>query len=515
MSGCTTKKSSDTGHIRYALGAEPESIDPRMSTSIMASTVQAQLFEGLTSLNAQNQPVPAAAERWEISPDGLKIVFTLRPGLKWSNGDPVTAHDFEYAWKTGLSAELASTNAYMLYCLKNGEAYSTKKADISQVGVRTLDDRTLEVELEQPTPFFLSLTAFHAYYPVHRKLVATNDKWATQPATIIGNGPFKMTLWVKGSRMEFAKNEHYWDTAKVRSSRLEFFLLENASTALSMFESNQLDLGDIVPASEVPRLLRENKATIHPYLGTSFVSFQSVKPPFNDSRVRKAFALAIDRTKITDQVLRGGQKPAFAFVPPGLIDAQPTSDFRATGGTLLADNDIRTAQRLLAEAGFPEGKGFPNVTFLFNTSESNKTIAEALQEMWKKNLGITVTLSNQEWKVYWDSLDRHDFQMARERWSGDYPDPMTFLDLFVSGGSNNSPDYRNPAYDSLIAQSRRTLAPDARMRLLHQAEQLLMDEAVIAPINFDTSAVLQRPYVKGILRSILGVVYFKEAYREN
>ena len=314
--------------------------------------------------------------------------------------------------------------------------------------------------------------------------------------------------------MEFEKNEHYWDAGKIRSAKLEFFLLENASTALSMFESNQLDMSDIVPASEVPRLVRENKAAIHPYLGTSYVSFQAVKPPFNDPRVRKAFALAIDRTALTDQILRGGQKPAFAFVPPGLADAKTSDDFRLTGGNLFLPNDIATAKRLLTDAGYPDGKGFPPVTFLFNTSESNKTIAEALQEMWKKNLGISVALSNQEWKVYWDSLDRHDFQLARERWSGDYTDPMTFIDLFVSGGSNNSPDYRNPAYDALVAKSRVTIDSAERMRLLHQAEKLLMDEAVVAPLYFDTSSVLQKPNIKGVLRSILGVVYFKEAYRE-
>ena len=233
VAGCGTgKKTSETRHIRHALSAEPESVDPRMSTSLPASTVQAQLFEGLTTLDHNNRPVPAAAERWEVSPDGLRYTFFLRPGLRWSNGDAVTARDFEYAWKTGLSPELASANAYMLFCLKNGEAYTTKKATAAQVGVRAKDDLTLEVELEQPTAYFLALTAFHAYYPVHKKSVAVNDKWATQTQTIIGNGPFKLSAWVKSSRMEFVKNEQYWSADKVRSGRLEFFLLDNSSTAL-------------------------------------------------------------------------------------------------------------------------------------------------------------------------------------------------------------------------------------------------------------------------------------------
>ena len=357
--GCATgKKASESKHIRHALSAEPESIDPRMSTSLPASTVEAQLFEGLTTLDENNRPVAAAAERWEISPDGRKYVFHLRAGLKWSNGDPVTAGDFEYAWKTALNPELASTNAYMLYCLKNGEAYATKKVDEASVGVRAKDDRTLEIELERPTAYFLALTAFHAYYPIHKKSVAGNDKWANQPQTLIGNGPFKLAAWVKSSRMELVKNEHYWDSAKVKSGKLEFYLLDNSSTALSLYESGQLETGDAIPPSEVPRLIKEGKVKVYPFLGTCYISFNTAKPPFDNPKVRQAFTLAMDRAAITDKLLRGGQQPALAFVPQGLADAAATEDFRGKAGSLLKDNAVATARTLLAEAGFPEGRGF-------------------------------------------------------------------------------------------------------------------------------------------------------------
>ncbi|MHC1762414.1 MAG: peptide ABC transporter substrate-binding protein [Negativicutes bacterium] len=511
--GCSSgKKIATSPHIRYALSAEPESIDPRMSTSLSAATVQAQLFEGLMTLNEQNRPVAAAAEKWEVSPDGRRYVFVLKKGLKWSNGDPVTAHDFEYAWKTGLDPDLASPNAYMLYCLKNGEAYATKKAAASQVGVKAKDDQTLEVELERSTAYFLSLTAFHAYYPIPRKIVSNNSKWANQAQTVIGNGPFRLATWIKSSRMELVKNEHYWDTVKVKSSKLELFLLDNSSTALSMFESDQLDMGDSIPPSEVPRLVKDGKVTMYPFLGTFYISFNAGKPPFDNPKIRRAFSLAIDRAAITGQLLRGGQVPALAFVPPGISDVVHGEDFRGKGGALLKDNDTATARNLLAEAGFPEGRGFPAVTFLYNTSESNKVVAEALQEMWKKNLGIQVAVSNQEWKVYWDSLDKHNFQLARESWSGDYPDPLTFLDLFVSGGSNNSSDYRNPAYDKLILEAQNEMEATKRMKALHATEKILLDEAVIAPVFFQTNPVMVRSQVKGVLRSILGVPYLKEAY---
>lgn len=513
--GCTTsKKTASSKHIRHALSAEPETIDPRMSTSLPASTVEAQLFEGLMTLDENNRPVVAAAERWEVSPDGKKYVFYLRAGLKWSNGDPVTAGDFEYAWKTTLNPELASPNAYMMYSLKNGEAYATKKAGADDVGVRAKDDRTLEVELERPTAYFLALTAFHSYYPIHKRSVATNDKWANQPQTLIGNGPFKLGAWTKSSRMELVKNEHYWDHVKVKSAKLEFYLLDNSSTALSLYESGQMETGDAIPPSEVPRLLKDGKVKVFPFLGTCYISFNTTKPPFDNAKVRRALSLAIDRESITDKLLRGGQQPALAFVPPGLADVDPKQDFRAKGGNLIKDNDTATARSLLAEAGFPEGRGFPSATFLYNTNESNKVIAEALQEMWKKNLGIEITVANQEWKVYFDTLDKHLFQVARENWSGDYPDPLTFLDLYVSGGSNNAPDYRNPNYDKLIAAAQNEADPSARMNALHAAEKLLLDDAVIAPVFFQTNPVLVRPNVKGVVRSILGVAYFKEAYME-
>ena len=513
--GCTTGKKPVSNHIRYALSAEPETIDPRMSTSLSASAVEAQLFEGLTTLDANNRPVAAAAERWDVSPDGRKITFILRAGIKWSNGEPVTAQDFEYAWKTGLSPELASPNAYMLYCLKNGEAYATKKAAVSQVGVRAKDDRTLEVELERPTAYFLALTAFHAFYPIHKKTVQANEKWSNQPQTLIGNGPFKLSAWVKSSRMELLKNEHYWDQGKVRSAKVELFLLDNASTALSMFDSGQLDMGDSIPPTEVPRLVKEGKVSIYPFLGTFYVSFNVTKPPFDNPKVRQAFALAINRQAIAETLLRGGQIPALAFVPPGVTDANPNEDFRTKGGALLKDNDVATARRLMSEAGFADGAKFPPVTYLYNTSESNKMVAEALQEMWRKNLGVQVTLSNQEWKVYWDTLDKHNYQLARESWSGDYPDPMTFLDLFVSGGSNNSPDYRNTNYDQLIQQAQNAVDPTKRMQALHQAEKILIEDAVVAPVFFQTNPVMMRATVKGVVRSILGVPYLKEAYLEQ
>lgn len=502
----------DAKHLRYAVAAEPETLDPRKSTSIPAGIVAAQLFEGLTALDAASSPVPAAAERWEISPDGLTYTFHLRKGAKWSNGEPVTAADFEFAWKSVLSPEFASSYAYQLFYLKNGRAYNEKKAAADAVGIKARGDYILEVTLERPTPFFLSLVAFRTYYPVNRTAVA-NDRWAADAKTFVGNGPFRLTSWVHDNKMELVRNEHYWDAGKVRMAKVDIILVDSAATRLVMFENKQLDMADNPPISEIPRLQKEGKLKIFPFLGVSYFPFNVKKAPFDDAKVRKAFTLALDRRTLVDQVARGGQTPALAFVPPGIADAAG-KDFRVKGGHHFADNDVVAAKKLLAEAGYPEGKGLPPVTLLYNTGESNKLIAEAVQEMWKRTLGVTVQLSNQELKVFYDNLDKHNFQLAIDSWIGDYVDPITFLELFETGNGNNSPGYSNPAYDSRLAAARQSSAPAARAEALHAAEKIIMDEAVVCPLFFSTSPVMIRPNVRDHVRTILGIVYLKHAYLE-
>ncbi|MDR3564962.1 MAG: peptide ABC transporter substrate-binding protein [Negativicutes bacterium] len=514
LGGCSWFGSkSGPKYLRYAVGAEPETIDPRKSTSLAASTVEGQIFEGLTAMDGDNKIVPAAAERWEVSPDGLKYVFYLRPGAKWSNGEPVTAQDFEFAWKSTLSPELASSYAYQLFYLKNGEAYNTKKATADQVGVKAIGDSVLEVVLEKPTPYFLSLTAFHTYYPVNQKLAA-NGKWASDPKTIVGNGPFKLVNWVHDNKMEFVKNENYWDVAKVRMAKLDFILVDSTSTVLTMFENGQLDMAENLPTTEIPRLLKEGKLKIFPFLATYYYTFNVSQPPFDNPKVRKAFSLAIDRQSIINRILQAEQKPAQALVPFGLPDTSAGEDFRVKGGDYFKDNDVEAAKKLLTEAGYPEGRGLPPVTLLYNTSESHKMIAEAVQEMWKKNLGVTVQLSNQEWKVFLDNLDKRNYQVARDSWIGDYADAMTFIDLFESEGGNNTPGYKNPAYDALVNTAKGSADQAVRVAAMHQAEKMLLDDAVVAPIYFYTNPVLVKDSVKGYARSILGTVYFKEAYIE-
>jgi len=512
--GCGKSGSGGNGQsFRYALEAEPATLDPAKSTAIPESLVELQIFEGLTRLDAKDQPLPGVAEKWEVSPDGLKYIFYLRSNAKWSNGELVTAADFEFAWKRALSPEFASENAYMLFPIKNAQAYNEKKVGADQVGVKAVNDHTLEVTLEKPTAYFLGLAAFHAFYPVAQKTVAGNgDKWATDVNTLIGNGPFKISNWVHSSKIEFVKNDQYWDAAVVKLAKMEWPISDSQSTRLALVENNQVDMMVEPPVVEQDRLSQAGLLKISPYLGVYYYVFNTQKAPFDNPKVRKAFALAIARENLVKNVVKGGKKPAYAWVAPGLVNPATGKDFREEGGNYAVE-DVALAKKILAEAGYPGGKGLPPITIMFNTSEMHKSIAEAIQEMWKQNLGVTANLTNQESKVFLETRTQGDFQIARSSWIGDYADPMTFMDVFKD--TSNDAKYNNPAYNLLVEQAQNTNDPKVRMLIMHDAEKILFDDAVIIPIYYTTQPFVAKPYVKGYFWSVLGLADFKTAFIEK
>jgi len=534
--------------IRYNLGTEPAAIDPAITQGIPEANIILQVFDGLTRIDEKNMPQPAIAKSWTISADLKTYTFTLRDA-SWTNGTPVTADDFEYAWKRALTPELAAAYAYQLYYVRGGQAFNTsiksgtkyyvqavdakgnpltkkvggkdvpvpnmaKEIDPSKdVGVKALDAKTLEVVLESPTVYFLNLTAFPTLMPVCKAVVSKNDKWASDPTNFITDGPFKLTEWSHNEKMTFVNNPTYWDKDKVKLTKITYYMVEDESTALSMFQSGQLDASSTVPISELPKLVTSGDAQILPYLGTYYYMFNVTKKPFNDVRVRKALTLAINRKGITESITQGGQIPALAYVPYGIADALPGSDFRKTSQeSFYKDNDIATAKALLAQAGYPNGKGFPAFTLLYNTSQAHKSIAEAIQQMWNKNLGITCTLKNEEWGVYLDDRTNLNYTVARAGWIGDYMDPNTFLDMFVTGGGNNGTGWSNKSYDALIAKAKATTDPKARMATLHAAEKILMTDMPILPIYYYTNPVLLKKTIKNFYQSTLGFVDWKNAY---
>ncbi|MGZ0051020.1 peptide ABC transporter substrate-binding protein [Brevibacillus gelatini] len=503
----TTAPAAGPKVLKLNLHSEPPTADPGIAEDTTSGTIILATFEGLTRVGKDNKVQEAAAESYTVSEDGKKYTFKIRDA-KWSNGDPVTAKDFEFAWKRALNPKTASNYAYQLYYVKGAEAYNKGTGKVEDVGVRALDDKTLEVELENPTPFFLELVAFRTYFPVHQKTVEANDKWASDAKTIVGNGPFKMETWEHKSKLVVVKNENYWDKDNVKLDKIEFSMVEDENTELSMFENGELDWAgaptSALPTDAIPALKDSGKMITQPIAGTYFYRFNTEKAPFNNVKIRKAFAYAIDRQSLIDNILQAGQLPATGYVPPSM-------SVKADG--YFKDNDIETAKKMLEEGMKEAGiSKLPTLTLSYNTSEAHKKIAEAIQDQWKKNLGVDVKLENKEWKVYLDDVHQGKYQVARAGWLGDFNDPINFLEMFKDkDGGNNDTRWENPKYKELLNQSALETDPDKRKAILAEAEQILMDEMPIMPIYYYTQSWVKNDKVDGVIIDGLGAVDYKFA----
>ncbi len=492
----------------YVSGAEPETLDPALLTGALEGRLADAIFEGLTTYHPRDlTPEPGMALRWETSPDGLTYTFHLRRA-RWSNGDPVTARDFVYTWRRALAPATAAKYAYMLYYLKNGEAYNRGAIeDPARVGVRAADDHTLVVTLEHPTPYFLDLTSFSTLLPVNRRCVETHgDQW-TKPANIVTNGAFLVQEWKLNQYIRLAKNPDYWDAARVRARTIDALAVENSNTAFNLYLTGEADYTGNVPLAL--RGLVRSRPDYHTgvYLATYYYLLNVRRKPLDDARVRKALAMAVDKASICRYITRGGEVPAPHFVPAGMP---------GYAGPKGLPFDPAAAGKLLAEAGFPGGKGFPRLQVLYNTSEANRDIAEVIQQMWKDHLNIRVDLVNQEWKVYLASTDAGDFDIARAAWIGDYTDPNTFLDMWVTNGGNNRSGWSNAAYDDLIRRAGRERDPGRRMAVFHEAETLLVErEMPIIPLHYYVTNEMYRDNVKGIWQNVRGVHPLKYVYVEK
>ncbi|WP_346894516.1 peptide ABC transporter substrate-binding protein [Clostridium sp. UBA7503] len=514
--------------IVYNLGADPKTIDPQLNSAVDGSTIIHNAFEGLMREDENSQIVSGTAEKYEVSDDGTVYTFHIRKDAKWSDGKPVVAGDFEYAWKRALNPEVAAEYAYQLFYIKNGAAYYNqekvegKVATAEDVGVKAIDDNTLEVTLEAPVPYFLSLAAFPTYFPVRKDIIEGNEeKWTLKPDTYISNGPFKMSEWKEKESITFVKNENYWDAKNVKLETLEVKLIDDQITYLNAFKSGEIDVIESPPQAEIPTLLDEGTAKIYPYLGTYFYVInvsdkaKDVDPKaaeaLSNPKFRKALSLAIDRQLIVDKVAQGGQAPATSYVPAGILDSigkEFQKDYSSKGA------NIEEAKKLLAEAGYPNGEGAPTITFTFNTDQGHQNIAQAVQDMWKTNLGINVELKNEEWAVFQDTRNNFQYSMARHGWIADYNDPMTFLDMWTTGNGQNNAGYSNKEYDKLIAQAKVELDDAKRTELLHKAEDILMDESPILPLYYYTNVLCIDKNVKGTYKSPLGQMEFRDAYVE-
>ena len=505
--GATTDNAAGPKVLKLNLHSEPPTADPGIAEDTTSSTIITATFEGLTRVGKDNKVHEAAAESYTVSEDGKKYTFKIRDN-KWSNGDAVTAKDFEFAWKRALDPKTASNYAYQLYYVKGAEAYNKGTGKVEDVGVKAVDDKTLEVELNNPTPFFLELVAFKTYFPVNQKVVEGNEKWAMDAKTIVGNGPFKMETWEHKSKLIVVKNDNYWDKDNVKLDKIEFSMVEDENTELSMFENGELDWAgsptSALPTDAIPALKESGKMTTQPIAGTYFYRFNTEKAPFNNAKIRKAFAYAIDRQGLIDNILQAGQLPATGYIPMSMA---------LNKDGYFKDKDLEAAKKMLEEGMQEAGiSKFPAITLSYNTSEGHKKIAEAIQDQWKKNLGVDVKLENKEWKVYLDDVHQGKYQVARAGWLGDFNDPINFLEMFKDkDGGNNDTRWENPKYKELLNQS--ALEPDLEKRkaILAEAEQILMDEMPIMPIYYYTQSWVKNDKVDGVIIDGLGAVDYKYA----
>ena len=473
---------TDRADLVFINGAEPEVLDPPLITAQATGRVAYAVFEGLTIFDPKAVPQPGVAERWEISPDGLTYKFFLRKNARWSNGDPVTANDFVYSWRRALLPETASEYASQMYYIRNAKGLNEGKIkDPAQLGVRALDDWTLEVQLENPTPYFLDLCAFSTYLPVHRVTVDRYRDWSSKAEHFVGNGPYLLKEWRLFDRVRLVKSPTYWNAGSIQMRSIDVLPSAKANTAFNFYATGLADLmmdKGLAPTALMSEFKQRPDFHAAPFLGNYFVRFNVSRKPFNDPRVRLAFSMVINKQLITEKITRAGELPAFSLTPPGTGKGyQPPSGL---------NYEVRRARQLLAEAGYPNGQGFPIVYYLYKAdSEVDRDVAVELQGMFARELGVNMQLQGQEWTVYLNSQSSLDYDLCRSSWVADYNDPNTFLNMFVTGDGNNRTGWSNPKYDELIAAAGSEVDLQKRYELFKEAERILISQDVpICPLYY-------------------------------
>lgn len=505
--------------LKINLSSEPPTFDPQQAQDSTSNAILKLMYEGLTRQNAETGLAEeGVAEKWDISADGLVYTFHLRDS-KWSNGDPVTANDFAFAWQRVLDpkAEQAAPYAYQLFYIKGAEDYfGGKITDFSQVGIKVIDEKTLEVTLTNPTPYFLGLLSFYTYYPVHSS-VANDAKWATKVESQVTNGPFTLSEWTTGQSLAVVKNPTYYAADQIKAAGINFSIVSSGATELLSYKNGELDraggpIGEI-PTEQLPIVEKElpNEFVRKGISSVYYYQFNVTEKPFTNVKIRKALAMAINRQPIIDNITLGGQIPAFGFVPPGIQSNE--QEFRAqVDDSQYFGETLDEAKTLLAEGLKEEGLDKLSFTLTYNTSEGHQKIAVAVADMWKKNLGVEVKLENKEWGVFLEDKTNLNYQVARAGWSADYNDPMTYLDMWVTGGGNNDTGYSNAEYDKLIKEAKSSSDNAVRQEKFAAAEKLIMDDMIVIPIYYYTNNSLTKEYLKGVTLDFSGAIDLSRAY---
>jgi len=503
-------------HMRYISGSEPESLDPQVSSGQPEARLHLGLYDGLTEYHPETaQPIPALAERWEPNADNSAFTFHLRDA-RWSNGDPITAHDFVYSLRRGLAPAFAARTAYLAYYITGAQAYNEGKGKAEDVGVTAIDDRTVKYTLAQPVPFFPGLVAHQFFRPVPRKAVEAHGQAWTQPQNIVTSGAFILKTWKPYDKLVYVRNPHYWDAANVKLDSITFYPIEDATTMMNLYKAGEIDAlyNHIPPAAWIDHLRRTVDHMDKPECAIDYYMLNTTKAPMDDVRVRKAFNMAIDKAGLA--AYQRTIKPLTAFSPEGIFPGylQPVGD----------PFDPIRAKQLLAEAGYRDASGnfdpytFPisEVELTYNTTERNRQIAEYVQAQWKQNLGLTVPLKNMEWKTFLDYRAKLEYKgVARTGWVGDYMDPYTFLDLFTTKTGDNGTGWSTPEFVAAVHEANRQQDPQKRYALLAKAEKMLLDAQPVIPLATSSTNWMKKPYVKGMYPNPVTMHAWKFVYIEH
>lgn len=503
--------------LRMTIGAFPGNIDPHQVTDVPGLKVVAALMEPLLAIDYQTLAIqPGTAESWEVLEDGKLYRFKLRDNAKWSNGDPLTAHDFVYSWQRILSAGLGNQYALDYYAIQNASAFHKGELkDFSEVGVKALSDGELEFRLEKKDPLFLKRLAVEVTAPVHKATVEKygviddpNNPWI-RAGNYVGNGPFILKYWELNQIIEVEKNPHYWDAGKIKLEKILFNPAENESVEERLFRAGQIHMayGGRIPVDKIARYRKElpDQFISQPAYATYFYVFNTTKPPFDKVDVRRAFAYSIDKEALTKYITKNNEPVANALSPVSAAYDPPK----------MQNYNPELAREHLAKAGYPGGKGFPRVTLTYNTTELHQAIAVAIQQMWKKELNVDVALENQEWKVFLNFRQNLQHDVARAGSISTLADPVDFLDSFRTGHGMNDTGWSNAEYDRLVEESNQASDEKERYELLNQAEEILLDQLPLIPLYYYTHSYLKKPEVKGFKFSMVDYPNFKGVYLDN
>ena len=477
-------------------------------------------FEGLLKFDENNDIVPGLAESYDVSDDGLTYTFHLRDGLKWSDGSDLTAADFEYSWKRVADPNTAAPYGYDLLNMVEGFD-AASEGDLDALGVKAVDDSTFEVKLSDPCIYFDKIAAFAVMVPVQQAAVETGDDWTTNPDTYVTDGPYMVSEYTPGDRIVMVKNENYWDAANITFDQIVWHLIEDANASYSAYQDGTLDLIKDVPTEEIPSLEGNDEFIVAPIMGTYYVTFNTQKEPFNDPKVRKALSLAIDRDYVANTIMQGTFSPATNFVGPGVSDAAEGSSFEEVTkekyGDYFDNSDydanLNEAKELLAEAGYPDGTGFPEFSYLTNDASYHKPVAEYLQSAWGE-LGLTMTVDIQEWQTVTANRRAGNFDVARNGWVYDWDDPSNMINLLETDNGNNDGKYSSAEFDSLVDEARKSIDVDEHYDLLHQAEQVMLKDDACAPVAYYNEFWLQKSNLKGTWHSPYGYWYLMYGSKE-